>query len=91
MLKASRTHVAIPPGETIKELLEDRQMTPEELAFRTNIPGDRLNRILSGQERLSPKYAVKLEPVLGLPASFWNRIEAIYRDNIKRVEAENSL
>lgn len=29
--------------------------------------------------------------VLGLPARFWNNLEAIYREKIARVEAENAL
>ena len=40
---------------------------------------------------LTPEVAVRLETVLGVPAKFWNNLEAIYREKLVKVEAENTI
>lgn len=32
-----------------------------------------------------------MEMVLGVPAKFWNNLEAIYREKLIKVEAENAM
>ena len=34
MIKNSKNYIAVPPGETIREQLEDREMTQKEFAIR---------------------------------------------------------
>lgn len=41
--------------------------------------------------QLTPETAVRLEMVLGVPAKFWNNLEAIYREKIVKAEAENAM
>lgn len=41
--------------------------------------------------QLTPETAVRLEMVLGVPAKFWNNLEAIYREKIIKAEAENAM
>lgn len=35
--------------------------------------------------------AVRLEFVLGVPAKFWNNLEAIYREKLSKVEMDNAI
>lgn len=87
----SKTYIAIPPGESIKEQLEYRGMTQKEFAARMNMSEKHISHLLNGDVQLTPETAVKLEMVLDIDAEFWNRLEAIYREEIIKVNIENSL
>lgn len=87
----SRTYIATPPGSTIKEQLEDRGMSQKEFASRMGMSEKHISHLINGEVQLTPDVANRLEMVLGLPAKFWNNLEAIYRDKIAKAEAENSM
>ncbi len=63
--------VAVPPGATIREMLEARGMTQIQLAKRMNRPPNKVNEIIQGKRSITAKTAIDLEITLGLPASFW--------------------
>ena len=90
MLK-SKTYIAIPPGETIKEQLDDRGMTQKEFADRMDLTPKHISQLINGKVSLTPETAGKLELVFGIPAKFWLKLEASYRDKLIKVERENSL
>nr|MCR4903297.1 ImmA/IrrE family metallo-endopeptidase [Butyrivibrio sp.] len=50
-----------------------------------------ISRLINGDVQLTPETAVRLEVVLGVPAKFWNNLEAIYREKIIKAEAENAM
>lgn len=77
-----------PPGETLQELLDERQMTQAELARRMGRPDKTINEIIQGKAGLTPQTALQLEHVLGVPASFWNNREQAYRAFLAK-QAEN--
>lgn len=87
----SRSFIAMPPGATIKEQLRDRGMTQKEFAVRMDLSAKHVNKLINGSVQLTPEVAVRLETVLGIPAKFWNNLEAIYREMIVKAEAENSM
>ena len=87
----SRTYIAIPPGATIKEQLNDRGMNQKEFAARMNMSEKHISRLINGDVQLTPEMAVRLETVLGVPAKFWNNLEAVYREKIIKAEAENAM
>ena len=60
-----------PPGDTIADLLEERDMSQAELARRLGTAPKVINEIIRGKAPISPAMAVNLEHVLGSPASFW--------------------
>ena len=45
------------PGETIKELLNDKNMNQEELAIRTGYSAKHISEVLSGKKSISSKFA----------------------------------
>ena len=87
----SRSYIATPPGATIKEQLNDRGMSQKEFAARMDMSEKHISKLINGDVRLTPETAVRLEMVLGVPAKFWNNLEAIYREKIIKAEAENAM
>ena len=87
----SRSYIATPPGATIKEQLNDRKMSQKEFAARMDMSEKHISKLINGDVQLTPDVAVRLEMVLGVPAKFWNNLEAIYREKLIKVEAENKM
>ncbi len=87
----SRTYIATPPGETIREQLQDRGMTQKEFAVRMDLSEKHVSKLINGDVQLTPEMAVRLEMVLGVPAAFWNRLEAIYREKLIKAMEENEM
>jgi HTH-type transcriptional regulator/antitoxin HigA len=87
----SKNTIAIPPGATIREQLENRGMKQKEFALRMGLSEKHISRLINGQVELTKDVALRLESVLGVPASFWNNLEAIYREKLARIIAENEL
>ena len=87
----SRSYIATPPGATIKEQLKDRGMSQKEFASRMDMSEKHISRLINGEVQLTHEVAYRLEMVLGLPANFWNNLEAVYREKIEKAKAENAL
>lgn len=87
----SRTYIATPPGATIKEQLDDMDMSQKEFAIRMDMSEKHISHLINGDVQLTPEVAMRLEMVLGVPARFWSNLEAIYREKLIKVEAENTM
>jgi len=87
----SKSYIAIPPGVTIREQLEDRKMTQSEFATRMDMSEKHINQLINGKVELTANAAARLESVLGVPASFWSSMEAAYRAALIRVTEENDM
>lgn len=82
--------IAIPPGETIREVLEEKFITQVELAQRLGMTTKHVNEIIKGKAPLTVETAVKLEDILNLSSSYWLNLEAIYQETkIRLREQEN--
>ena len=86
-----RPDVVSLPGETLQEVLDDRQMTQADLAERMGRPKKTVNEIIRGKSAITPETALQLERVLGVPASFWNNLERNYREYEACKEEEKRL
>ncbi|PKL02593.1 MAG: XRE family transcriptional regulator, partial [Synergistetes bacterium HGW-Synergistetes-2] len=53
------------PGESIADLLEEREMTQKRLAFLMNRPVKTINEIIKGKAAITPETAIQLERVFG--------------------------
>lgn len=82
---------AIPPGETLQEMLDDRDMTQKELANRTGLTPKHINKIIKGTASITHDTAIKLESVLGISANFWNNLEMKYQETKARLEALSAV
>ena len=87
----SRTFIATPPGATIKEQLQDKGMNQKEFATRMELSQKHVSKLINGEVQLTPEVAVRLEMVLGIPARFWNKLEATYREKLIKANAENEM
>ena len=79
-------YLAIPPGETIKEILEGRGMSQKAFAARMDMSEKHISKLINGDVQLTYEVAVRLEIVLGPSAGFWNRLEAAYREQLTQDE-----
>lgn len=84
----SKSYIATPPGVTIQEQLDDRGMTQKEFAKRIDISEEHISKLIDGEVHLTTEMAEKLELVLGVPASFWNKLEAIYQEKLAKIRNE---
>lgn len=75
---------AVPPGETLQELLDDLDMSQAELAARLDRPKKLVNEIIQGKTAITADTAIQLERVLGLKARFWLNLEQNYREALAR-------
>ena len=71
---------AVPPGATLQEVMETLGMTQKELAVRTELTVQSLNRIFKGEQPITVDTAARLELVTGTPAHVWNNLEKNYRE-----------
>ena len=81
----------IHPGETLLEVLEDREMTQKELAIRTGMSEKHISTILSGQKNISAAFAKKLEYALGIETEFWMNLQANYERELLEFEELNNI
>lgn len=82
---------AIPPGETLREIMDAQSMTIESLALRIGMDARSLHRIFSGLQPIVPETSVRLEMVFGIPASFWNNLQAQYAETLARLSERDRL
>lgn len=82
---------AVTPGETLREVMEERGMAQKELAARTDLARKTINEILNGKASISPETAGKLDLVFGMPAEFWTRLEANYQQRKALLERRKSM
>jgi len=86
----SLSEFIVHPGESLKEILTDRNMMQKELANRTGFTEKHISSIINGQSSISVEFAMKLECVLGVDATFWINLQSNYETKIlEYLEREN--
>lgn len=81
----------IHPGETLKEILEDRSMNQKELALRTGVTEAHVSSVVNCQKAISVNYAKKLEYALDIDAGFWINLQANYDKELADFEEVNGI
>lgn len=82
---------AVAPGETLRETMEALDMSQRELAARTGLTVQTLNRIFRGEQPISYETANRLELATNVPARMWNNLEAEYREQLAKSEERDRL
>ena len=82
---------AVPPGETVLEVMQSLNMTQRDLAARTGLTVQTLHRIFKGQQPITHETANRLELVTSVPAKFWNNLESQYQEQKTRIEERKRL
>lgn len=81
----------IHPGETLKEVLEDREMSQQELALRTGVTPKHISTVLSGEKNISVSFAKKLEYALDIDAEFWMNLQNLYDKELFEFDELHSI
>ena len=72
--------VAFHPGETLKEKLEEMNMTAESFSAATDIPSYMIEDILCARSSVTADIALAFEEVTNIPAHFWLNTQHNYDD-----------
>ncbi|MBI3337415.1 MAG: HigA family addiction module antidote protein [Candidatus Staskawiczbacteria bacterium] len=84
-------NITIHPGVTLKELLENLNMTQTDLAERTGLTPKTINEIIQEKNPISPETSLKLSAVFGMSPAFWNNLERNYQETMARIERDKKL
>jgi HTH-type transcriptional regulator / antitoxin HigA len=76
-----------PPGDTILDLLEERDWTQQQLADRLGYSLKHVNQLIKAKVPLTEDAAIRLQNVLGASAGFWLTREAQYRERVAVLDA----
>jgi len=74
-----RPYEVFPPGDFIREEIEERGWTQEVLAEILGISLRRVNEVIKGKRRVTPETAKALGEAFGTGAQFWMNLESTYR------------
>lgn len=80
-----------PPGDTIADILEERDWTQAQLAERLGYTKKHISQLINGKASISEQTAIRLERVLGSSVAFWLKREAQYRAQLASIEEESRL
>lgn len=86
-----RPSYAVPPGATIADLLEERDMTQTDLARRLGVTPKHVNQVVSGAASISAELSLGLEKVFRVPADFWLSRDSLYRADLARRSERKEL
>lgn len=88
--RGTTREMIIHPGETLKEVMEDRNISIEDLTQSTGFPQSYINAVLNSEENISIDFARKLENTLNIDADFWMKLNELYNDELKIYEESHS-
>ncbi len=81
----------IHPGETIADILVERDITQAELAARTGVTPAYVCNVIAGKKDISAKFAFALEYALGVSKSFWINLQANYDAELLEINAAETI
>jgi HTH-type transcriptional regulator/antitoxin HigA len=79
MAKRQPTYRAFPPGDLIREEIEYRGWSQNDLAQIMGRPLQAVNQLINGRKAITARTARQLEAALGPDAQFWLNMETSYR------------
>jgi HTH-type transcriptional regulator / antitoxin HigA len=77
-----------PPGEFIRDELEERGWTQADLAKITGRPLPTINLIINGKTSITPETAIELSNAFGTSPQFWLNLETAYQ--LSKVKSEGN-
>ena len=81
----------IHPGETIGDILIERNISQAELAVRTGVSPAYVCNVIAGKKDISARFAVALEYALGISKTFWINLQANYDVEMAEASAMQSI
>ena len=80
-----------PPGEFIREEIEERGWTQEDLAEILGRPLRLVNEVIMGKRGITPETANGIAAAFGTSAQFWMNLESMYRLSQIRTRDTNTV
>lgn len=71
--------VVLPPGDTLAELLEQRDVAQAEFTELTGLSAEHVNRIISGEAPVTTEIAELLESETGVSVEVWANLETAFQ------------
>jgi addiction module HigA family antidote len=66
------------PGETLREFLDDYELSQSALARELRVPVRRINAIVNGERGITADTAVRLSRFFGNSVDFWLNLQRLY-------------
>lgn len=79
-----RPDYGVHPGEVLRTILEQKNISQADLASRTRLSTKHVNQVLKGSASMSADVAIHLERVLGTPAHMWTSLESQWQEHRSR-------
>jgi plasmid maintenance system antidote protein VapI/Zn-dependent peptidase ImmA (M78 family) len=74
-----------PPGETVATIMEERRLTPADLARRMNRQTSDIEDLIHGRAAITDQFAQQLADKLGATKAFWTTRESQYQRGLARL------
>ena len=79
---------AFHPGITLREKLNEMEMSVKEFALRTTKLEKTINAVLSGESAVTPDMSIAFEQITQIPAHFWLNLQRNYDEYVARQKRE---
>ncbi|MCE3230036.1 MAG: HigA family addiction module antidote protein [Bacteroidetes bacterium] len=79
------------PGEYIKDELEARNMSQQELARKMKVSKSEISLVINGHRNINPKIAVLLELALGIDAEIWMNLQVNHDIDLIKIKMRDSI
>jgi HTH-type transcriptional regulator / antitoxin HigA len=86
-----RPSTVTPPGATLADLIEERDIKQAELATRMGVTPKFINELVAGKASITPTTALALERALDVPADFWLARDARFQEYVARKHSQSEL
>jgi len=77
-------YYAVPPGETLRELMRAQGVGIVQLQYRMTPSYQEIEAIIAGDAPVTAEIAVLLERATGVPQAMWNNLERNYRAQLAK-------
>jgi len=81
----------VPVGATLNQWLTVNDMTQAEFARRSGLSTKHVYQVARGSSGVSPDVALSFENVTGIPARYWNQLEANFRTHEALAKEDEEL
>lgn len=76
---------ASPPGDTIVDILEEKNILCEDFADSMGLNMEETTRLINGDMRINSDIANKLSKVLGSSSGFWENRDRLFVEDLVRL------
>jgi len=88
--------IAIPPGETLRDVIEGSDITYEEFVKRMGYTRGYIDAVMAGYIAITPEFAKRANDILWKPGlspttEFWLNLESLFRQDLAVLRQLNEV